>query len=143
MSSYAYLSARRPSASCRPLKNTGSTWTCDEFELPSKEEVDNCPTYHDWKYGLMFGNWSGNRTAVTPYILSRLGTNPAFVAENTEAYQYKRIIYALGAHDSCNCQVVGYVNPGWCPPLLRNETSGLLYCQVSPNDMNFITVSYP
>ena len=54
-SSYLYLDARRPAASCSPLEDSGLSHRCGSFETPSAlsaEGSTSCPTFDDYKYVL-------------------------------------------------------------------------------------------
>lgn len=102
-STYLYFDDRRPDAACRPLNDTGSSWSCSTFLAPAAEE---CKGFNTYKLGL------DGLSEGSPYVAQpRIANNPGALSS---AYLQKAILYVFGGADTCNCNTKGYVNPGFC-----------------------------
>ena len=105
--SYLYLTGERPSPQCRPLKDTGSNWQCDSWEVPP--EV--CADYDQYKYGIAPGTFSNLNRYLEMYDRNATARSTA-----TRLMGYKDIRFIFGAEDSCNCNSAGFQNGESCYP---------------------------
>jgi pimeloyl-ACP methyl ester carboxylesterase len=100
-SSFLYIDKTRPAPSCRPLRDTGGSWACADFETPP--EAAACDTYDDYKYG----------TRTMGYLnlyLAPFDGDPALLATAVTRFAGKDVVYIMGTGDVCNCNADGFAN---------------------------------
>jgi hypothetical protein len=107
--SFMYLSAERAAPECRPLLNTGDSWTCETWEIPPADA--NCADYDQYKYGIAPGNF-GNLNA----YLADYDTNATRRSVATARFPEKDVVFIFGGADACNCNVEGFKNDAYCYP---------------------------
>lgn len=100
--SYLYLDETRPSEECRPLRDTGPSWSCSTFVNPGPAA---CPEYNDWKYGIKSGTMGYQNR-----YMERFDVNQSLVEYNIASFAKKDIIYVFGQEDACNCNLQGFSN---------------------------------
>ena len=107
-SSYLYLDSSRPVAKCVPKRDKGDDVTCQDFEEPSKETIEDCDNYDEWKYGIASFPDSGYS------YLEKVSVEKESLDYRTELFLQKDIRYVFGIQDSCNCNEDGYKNKDYC-----------------------------
>ena len=116
-SSYMYLDATRPDATCSPLSDTGASHKCSSFSVPSS--ASDCAAYDDYKYGL-----SDLAAQTSNLYLSGFADNATRLAAAVAAFPYRDVRFIFGTEDVCNCNTDGFENSqAYCYPAAADGCS--------------------
>lgn len=116
---YLYFDYKRPASECSPLRDTGSSWSCNRFNVPDTVK-SNCSNYNQYKLGL-----DGVGTYSSYFTRPSFDSSPAGLRARSYAYLRKIISYILGGEDVCNCNTSGYSNQAVCLAHPTNCTPSL------------------
>jgi len=138
-----YLGEERPARTCRPDKDQGPYWSCDEFSVPGTGM--DCKTHYN-RYGSGLGGlYQGAsseghiRYDANRYLLQSLGAiTSSEVSQKVRArWATKDVRFMFGSRDTLHCNV------GACANDCENMLTGTNRLQRGLNFMNHLRREFP